>query len=400
MIVNVPVRTTRGSTVRITSTIESRRFGAIDLWFEAGGDAGAMLTRRSDPFAAAALACAVVLGEELEVRGVTSPRLAWGLRELMFTTHGWWPAWNHLVDLRFERLEEPGADEQGTGVGCGWSGGVDSFYTLLRHRPSHEPIPQCRITHLVMVNGFGHDDDDHAGGTLDSLEAIYRPLAGCLGLGWVQVRTNVKELREPVIGDERHHWLGPMLACVPLALAPMFRRYYIAGADFYGTLKPAGTHPLLDVLPATEALHVIHDGCEVTRAEKVTALAEWDEARSLLRVCDHPAWKTADPATGRATNCSRCTKCVRTMITLEVADRLRDVPAFTRPLTFRSIQAMRYEWPYWTHRLISLTAAAGRLDLTAALLCALPGAHLRVWVRRFRWLLQRRKRAAAQPRRA
>jgi hypothetical protein len=131
----------------------------------------------------------------------------------------------------------------------------------------------------------------------------------------------------------------------------------------------------------------VHDGGDVMRNERVKALAGWAEAWPLLRVCDHPRRPTIDADRRVVDNCCRCTKCLRTMIPLEIYGALGNFAAFPLPLTPGSALAMRYEWPQWVVDNLKLALRARRFDLALPLLLALGGSYLRVIYRRLpkRW---------------
>ena len=91
-------------------------------------------------------------------------------------------------------------------------------------------------------------------------------------------------------------------------------------------LIPWGSHPDLDPLWSTERTFLRVDGAEVTRTEKVTAIAASPIAPSRLKVC----WRADIEA-----NCGRCEKCVRTQCALAIAGALERAPVFLQPLTVR-----------------------------------------------------------------
>ncbi|MGH3147882.1 MAG: hypothetical protein ACRDTR_18995, partial [Rubrobacter sp.] len=93
-----------------------------------------------------------------------------------------------------------------------------------------------------------------------------------------------------------------------------FRKVLIAAGLSYAELVPRGTHPMLDPLWSTELTTIVHDGCEMTRVEKVAYISEHETAMKWLRVC----FRNPDGAY----NCGRCKKCLYTMIALRIAGAL------------------------------------------------------------------------------
>lgn len=381
MIIGAPSRWLSGGITRVRSRVESARLGTFDLWFEGDGETGRALSDRSDAFAVAMFDLAAAAGEALEVRGVTSPRLAWGIRETMRIHHAWWPHEIQLVDLEFERLEPPGPEEHGAAVGAGFSGGVDSFYTVWRQLPANEPLPGFQLTHLLAVNGFQHDVDLEEKGYFEAFRKAYSPFAEREGLRLLTLRTNLGVLRRAFMSPAFAVAPGQSAALVAagIALGRLFQRYFVAGFIAYSeALETNSMHPLTDPLLSTEALHVVHHGGESNRFEKVSAIAGWKETWPLLRVCDHPTRPSIDVTTGAVNNCSRCTKCVRTMNELDVCGALSRYSSFPLPFAPRHVLAMRYDWPRWAADNLRLTWRHRRFEYTIPLLLALAGSWIRV----------------------
>lgn len=185
------------------------------------------------------------------------------------------------------------------GVGCFFSGGVDSFYSALHHRD--------RITHLIFVHGF---DVRLAQVELaDEIRTNLRAAAAELGKPLIEVSTNLLEGSGRLLrwGDEYH---GAGMAAVALSLNPMLKEVIIPSSDDESRLQPWGSHPSLDPLWSSRALRLTHDAVDVTRVEKVASVAANPTAMKYLRVC-------FDNLSGMY-NCGRCEKCTRTRITLEL----------------------------------------------------------------------------------
>ena len=200
----------------------------------------------------------------------------------------------------------------GTGVGCCFSGGVDAFYSALRHED---------VTHLVFVVGLDTFDPMSARARA-GLESA-RAAGDALGKELIEVETNFQALTERFATAS---WCrGPALGAVALALQPHFTRVLFPSIRTYEHLYPWGSHPLLDPLWGTEALEIDHADCETTRSDKVRLVAGCDVALAHLRVCNKQ---------GAVRNCGRCEKCIRTAVELRLAgalDRCRDAAARCRP---------------------------------------------------------------------
>jgi hypothetical protein len=124
---------------------------------------------------------------------------------------------------------------------------------------------------------------------------------------------------------------------------------YIAASTTYDDLFPWGSHPLLDPLWSSEALEVIHDGCAVSRVDKVRGLAGCDVALDSLQVCS---------AQDRVTyNCCRCEKCLRTMVALEIAGVLSRCRTFPERLSLLRVALLPNDFRSRSYLVENLRAA-------------------------------------------
>jgi hypothetical protein len=260
----------------------------------------------ADTVLAVSLPVAMRLGLALHVTGAVSPRLLNGARTIqaIFST---WSRHYRRVPITAELRATSGAADRA--VACFFSGGVDSFHTLLTNR---EPI-----THLIFVHGF----DLPLASTRLRAQAVdtARTVADELGLELVEAETDIHDLT-----DEHVHWglmHGPALASAGLLLQEHFARILIPATHTYADLLPWGSHPLVDPLWSTERTEFVHCGAEATRIEKCRVVGQSDVAMARLRVCS--MWPTD------LYNCGECEKCLRTMINLKVAgalDRCQTLP--------------------------------------------------------------------------
>lgn len=201
-------------------------------------------------------------------------------------------------------LETSMAPARGRGVGCFFSGGVDSFYSALEL--------QDVVSHLIFVCGFdiGLDNVRLREHALDA----NRKAAAVLGKPLIEVRTNIRHLSDSMGIDWGTHFHGAAMALVGLMLADHLERVVIPASYHDDDLFPWGSHPRLDPLWSSSHVEFLHHGTHASRPKKVMAIAKQQVALDHLRVC----WKNPNGAY----NCGRCEKCVRTMINLRVVDAL------------------------------------------------------------------------------
>jgi hypothetical protein len=206
-------------------------------------------------------------------------------------------------------------------VGTFFSGGVDSFYTFLKH--------QDEITDLIFVHGL--DIRLNNTSLREKSSKKIHEIASKFGKNVVEIETNIRELLDPYV-DWGNFGHGAVLAAIGHLLFPAFHRIYITASHTYADLFPWGSHPVLDPLWSSESLEFCHDGCEATRVEKVSLISRYDIALQSLRVC----WSNPNSSY----NCGRCEKCLRTMINLKVNNALSRCTTFDEELDIKLVWKM------------------------------------------------------------
>lgn len=262
-----------------------------------------MVGEGSDYALAAGLVPAMASADVLSLPRPVSPRLLDATPRIQEIFGMWGPAF--ATEFREVLVEAPRARPDGgraDGVACFFSGGVDSFHTLLRHRDE--------ITAIIFVHGFDlplSATDLRA----QARDAVSRVAEG-LSVELVEVETNLRSITDPMVSWEPYH--GGALASVALLFQQRFARVLVPATRTYRNLLPWGSHPLLDPMWSTERTRLEHSGAGITRIAKVAAIAGSELAMRHLRVC----WENRDGAY----NCGRCEKCVRTMLSLAAAGAL------------------------------------------------------------------------------
>jgi len=288
--------------------------GAFDLRTEIEG-VGAVPPGGPPPAAAlaATLLPAMRRRRALRLPGPCDSRLAAALPRLQATVASFFP-WLCAVPVRFDPGPAAAGTDAAAGTGVFLSLGVDSFFSLVRHRE--------QVDHLVLVHGF--DIPLESTGLWARARDAAADVARGMDKRLLCVRTNVRAwLDRHVPWDEGH---GAAMAHVAHVLEPWLGRVYVASSHHEDVLFPYGSHPDLDPLWSTEALDLVHDGCDTRRIDKVRALAEEPLALEHLRVC----WQNP----GGAYNCGRCRKCLLVMLALDAVgllSRCRTLPHEIHP---------------------------------------------------------------------
>ncbi|WP_181309520.1 hypothetical protein [Nocardioides campestrisoli] len=309
------------------------------------------MTREATPWLAATVPVSMRSGASLRIDGQVDALAVSNSHRASALMAGWFKELKPLEGISCDPAPKPLPPAEG--VGCLFSGGVDSFYSVLRNRD--------RISHLIFVSGFdiALTDEELIARTLREL----RQAASALALPLVEIRTNLKSL-----GDEESllwgkHYHGAALGAIAQFLAPTIGTVIVPSSYSFADLHPWGSHPELDPLWSSARVTLEHDGVEKTRPEKVSLLSKHQVALDHLRVC----YRNPEGAY----NCGKCEKCIRTIINLRVVGavgRCRTLPANVTPEQLRELR-VDTGGALFVHENLSELRRQGRTDpeLVAAL---------------------------------
>jgi hypothetical protein len=285
---------------------------------------GATLSESPDFLVPTMLFPAMSLGATPAISAPVSKRLLAGANTVQDVILRWEDSYTRVeIDTP---VRDNGSSPTG-GVGAFFSGGVDSFYTVVKHLDE--------VTHLVFVENVF----DPRVPTGEAREAVHAAAVE-FGKPLVEVRANFRHLGDAA-GVRHLLYHGPALAAIGLLLQGTFRRVLIGSTFSYDNLGKWGSHPLIDPNWSTEELEVVHDGCEATRPMKVSRLAESDVAMRHLRVCQNRPLPGLERS-GRL-NCGSCKKCLITMTNLAAADALDRCETFPDELDLELLAGLSIE---------------------------------------------------------
>ena len=329
------------------------------------------------PFLLAFLPVAMWLGDPLVVegelgRGEVDALMEW--QEAMASTN---PGTLRPVPIRAEGMQgEPETEPTSAGrrgAVTAFSGGVDSCFTAVRHRPGGADRPEAgchRRTTVragLMVAGFDIGIDD-----LDTFDRAFarsaRMLAG-LDIEALQVRTDVRSLerRFPLDWETATHgiWLAAALATIE----HRYERTIIPSTFTYAhPHAPWASTPATDPLLGSATTPLWHDGAAHDKLAKVGHLVDHPAVVADLRVC----WRGEH----LDRNCGHCFKCLATQACFWVHGVERP-GAFDDPATPEELAALPIARPYQRDVVQSIhdgALAADRPDLTIPLAAALEAA--------------------------
>jgi hypothetical protein len=293
--------------------IESRN-GSSTLWYSLPNEFAGFLVDRCDAPLLALLIPAMQSGEDVYISGAVSEKLFCNLAK------PYQALLKHVLpSLKYVNIYPNSLsvlDNRAAGVATGFSGGIDSYCVLADYYFSLAPF-SCKVTHLL----FNNVGSQGAGG-----EALFRkrfnrlaPIAERIGLPLLMVDSNLDDfysIHGPNFAFQQTH--TPRTVSVALMLQGGIGRYLFASAFSYPDVRVGPTNgmgysdPVALPLISTEVLDACSVGSEYTRVQKTRRVADIRESYSMLDVCGKPTYQ------GGHINCSRCFKCMRTLVTLEM----------------------------------------------------------------------------------
>ena len=184
-----------------------------------------------------------------------------------------------------------------------FSGGIDSLFTCLKHPTQLQGL--ISIAHVSETPEAIHEEFAH----LEQLGAYARSTERqhyCIA-------TNVMTLAPEVLDSWSWFGHGAALAAVAHMLSGEIQHAVISSSDHWDTLAPWGSHPDTDPLFSSPLVQMSHFGNDYDRVQKTLSVAKDADALRVLSVC-HDGRAKDD-----CINCSKGSKCVRTMISLDLA---------------------------------------------------------------------------------
>lgn len=277
------------------------------LWFVSND---ATLIASPEAFASALLISAATRGEPLEIEAPVDREWLEHVPAIVQQAQEWW----QLPGTRVVATEviDTARAGPGTTAQC-FTAGVDSFYALV----------SAKTPPGILVYAHGYDILLKDRVRLDAFLPGFREIAASFGSRAVLITTNLQE-HNASDGTDFRRSHGGGLAALGHILADEVERIVIPSSYPYHDAKPWGSHWDLDLLWSSRRLAVEHADATLRRDGKVRAIADRSMVRRHLRVCFGPKTPTG--------NCSKCEKCVRTMIALAMCGRLDDCDAFDRTI--------------------------------------------------------------------
>lgn len=220
-------------------------------------------------------------------------------------------------------------------VGCGCSLGIDSFAAILAHS-SKTTTTHYQLTHLTNFNvgAFGSTDLVLAEESWNrDLEKV-REFTMDYGLPLVTLDSNIGIASRGTSFDKVFLFRN---AAAVLALQKLFRRYFIGSGRHVSQFKIdrddiSFYEALLIPMLSTECTELVLSEGDKTRVEKTADVMDNDFVKKHLYVCwkeifknEWPNyWNVIKDSAEKHRNCTKCDKCLRTCLTLDLLGRIDD----------------------------------------------------------------------------
>lgn len=299
---------------RIDATFEAKSGESISMFFEVAGARAISQSAIYDCLYLIGSTIAYWFGDKLiEVPGADKT-----LHTNVHAAHGEWNQWSgskgpiqHVGDFTSTRP----SSKSDRSPAVFFSGGVDSYFTLLN-------LPETALTLLSIEHA--EPDQDSIANAFSRLTDLQNSRVDKMHDQNIKVVTNMMVAHPRILDQWALRLHGPFYAACALLVSDSISSAAISSTFEYGHLKPWGSHPALDPLWSSTSTQIKHFGADHSRAEKTELVARSTAARASLSVCERGRY-----ADGSRLNCSQCTKCSRTMLTLDALGYTpKDAPAF------------------------------------------------------------------------
>lgn len=302
--------------VRLAAEIEADEWKR-ELYFEVEPENEKYLVSEfSDCFVFALIYFCMVRGYDIECEQDMSEQLYYQLTTYFIPIKAMTDSLLHNIQIYTKReAYENKVTMQGGGVGASVSGGIDSFYTVVKHTENIDKTQ--RLTHLMLTNLFGtYGEETEVRERFRYLCEKMKPVANELRMPIITIYSNKFEFDFPHMID--YHSLST--CATVLALKKLFRVYYFASAydfsefDLSPSNKDSADYDLLNVQIISDRKLIFYSsGGELNRAMKTEYISDNAIVKKHLHVCNV-----------RQDNCSSCRKCRRTLLTLDALNKLKD----------------------------------------------------------------------------
>lgn len=288
----------------VSITIENHDRSRTRLWYRVPSQYTSLLSSSCDPFVVATLMLAMSQSADVIVHGEASPSLLQNLEEFQAAWVCWCPQKYRKIEITAEVEREQLITVPEEKAIAAFSGGVDSCFTVFRHKTGRAGRLSRNLQAGLMVHGF--DIPLAQEQMFERAAEKSKAMLASLGIELIPMTTNFREL-----GQDWEDVFGAAVASTLMLLRGGYTVGLLPSSYTYQSLfLPWGSNPLTDPLLSSSVFQIIHDGIAFKRIEKIRELTHFPAALQELRVC----WEGEQ----LDRNCGRCEKCIRTILGFRV----------------------------------------------------------------------------------
>jgi len=232
----------------------------------------------------------------------------------------------HIIQV--DGTPMPSTTTIGTGVGTGLSGGVDSFYTVIKY--SQPEFGSFKLTHLLFNNIVTADDDDERIRNQHHKDVEEkRKIAAEMGLDYIDMYTNLYAFyHHPGIFN---HYFTLQYTSAVLALQKLFHVFYFSSSYTldafsldYNKIPSGAPFDLLSLKCVSGPNIAFYSaGCETPRYQKMQYFVSNKVPQKHLQVCG-ASQDYGGHSPMEKLNCGSCMKCSRAIVSLKLFGALDD----------------------------------------------------------------------------
>ena len=318
--------------IRLACDFEAKYTNVKELYFCVDSEYADCLTADVyDAFLVALLYPAMYYNEDILIEGNVSKRLYFNIvnyiqaiiRDYGVLTHQVF----HNVNIKVDGFKNAEKNER-LRVGTGFSGGGDSFSTLVdRFYNCHDDAYKISTLFFFHLGQYGNIRNPLTHERVKNRYSITHDYGRKVGLETVFMNSNLFEIYKP----EWELFAGLLVRITAvLVFQKSLQRYYMPGDIWYKERFRLGNNqkdfdlavfadPIVMPLLSPEGLDILVDGEQNSRSQRVERITSNSEAHCFLNVCVNSSDEHLV-----AKNCSECSKCLATMFALESLGHLED----------------------------------------------------------------------------
>ncbi|KAA5822441.1 hypothetical protein FPF71_14955 [Algibacter amylolyticus] len=278
-----------------------------------------VVTENIDSALVALLPLAMKNNENISVKGQISARLHYTLNTYLIRALNLTDNTYNIINIEAERLNvNQLSNKEGFNVATGISCGIDSFSTIATHGELEKNEYAVNYLTYFKAGSHGIYGGEISNKIFEKGIDNAKKFAKEMNLPIIIIESNIGEIIN--IGFQKLHSIL-QLSCV-LNIQKGISTYYYASAfryDYFDISNEdtSGWDIILIQYLQTESLSFFSSVVQFTRLERTKLVANYKPSYNYLDVC-------LDSFNAKTLNCSKCEKCVRTMLSLELLGKIEN----------------------------------------------------------------------------